>query len=129
MKTARNPDTVHQPVGFYSHQLEVVDARWLAISGQVGRTPDGQVPKDPIEQLELALENIRLNLEAAGMTVADVVKINWYLVGDVDAAARREVVGAWLGDHRPASTLVYVARLVSPEYRVEVEAWAASEQA
>lgn len=130
MKTARNPDTVHPPVGFYSHQVEVGgSARWLAISGQVGRTPDGQVPEDPIEQLELALENIRLNLEAAGMAVGDIVKINWYLVGDVDAAARREVVGAWLGDHRPASTLVYVARLVSPEYRVEVEAWAAREPA
>ena len=124
-RTPRNPDAIHPPVGFYSHQVEVTgSARWLAISGQVGRTPDGRVPEDPIEQLELALENVRRNLEAAGMTVSDIVKINWYLVGDIDAAARREAVGAWLGDHRPASTLVYVARLVSPEYLVEVEAWA-----
>jgi enamine deaminase RidA (YjgF/YER057c/UK114 family) len=124
-KKQRNPGTVHPPVGFYTHQVEVDgSARWLAISGQVGRTPDGQVPDDPIEQLKLALENIRRNLEAAGLAIDDIVKINWYLVGDIDAAARREVVGAWLGGHTPASTLVYVARLVSPEYKVEVEAWA-----
>ena len=123
--TQRDPEAIHPPVGFYSHQIEVGGSpRWLAISGQVGRTPDGTVPPDPIDQLELALENIRLNLAAAGMTVRDIVKINWYLVGEVDAARRREVVGRWLDGHKPASTLVYVARLVAPEYLVEVEAWA-----
>ena len=124
-KTARNPDQVHPPIGLYSHQIEVRGSqRWLAIAGQVGRAPDGSVPADPIEQLSLALDNIRRTLEAAGMTVEDVVKVNWYLVGDIDAAARRQISEAWLGGHRPASTLVYVARLAAPEYRVEVEAWA-----
>jgi len=125
MKSARNPDTVHPPIGFYSHQIEVSGApRWLVISGQVGRTLDGAVPADPIEQLSLALDNVRRNLDAAGMAVSDIVKVNWYLVGDVDTAVRREVTKAWLGDHEPCSTLVYVARLAAPEYRVEVEAWA-----
>jgi len=121
----RNPKTVHPPVGPYSHQVEVPGSpRWLAIAGQVGRTLDGKVPEDPIEQVELALENLRRNLEAAGMEVADVVKWNWYLVGQVDPVRRREVTLAWLGGHEPASTLVYVAALAAPEYRVEVEAWA-----
>jgi 2-iminobutanoate/2-iminopropanoate deaminase len=125
MKSARNPDTVHPPIGFYSHQIEVSGTpRWLVISGQVGRTLDGAVPADPIEQLSLALDNVRRNLDAAEMAVSDIVKVNWYLVGDVDTAARREVTKAWLGDHEPCSTLVYVARLAAPEYRVEVEAWA-----
>ena len=125
MNTARNPKTVHPPVGLYSHQVEVTgSARWVAIAGQVGRTPDGRVPADPIDQISLALENVRRNLEAAGMVVTDIVKWNWYLVGDVDPAARRKVTAAWLGGHEPASTLVYVARLAAPEYRVEVEAWA-----
>ena len=121
----RNPKTVHPPVGPYSHQVEVTGSpRWLAIAGQVGRTLDGNVPEDPIEQVELALENLRRNLEAAGMEVADVVKWNWYLVGQVDPVRRREVTLAWLDGHEPASTLVYVAALAAPEYRVEVEAWA-----
>ncbi len=125
MKTARNPHTIHPPVGAYSHQVEVTgSARWLAIAGQVGRTLDGKVPEDPIEQVELALENVRRNLEAAGMEVADVVKWNWYLVGQIDPVRRRDVTLAWLGGHEPASTLVYVAALAAPEYRVEVEAWA-----
>jgi 2-iminobutanoate/2-iminopropanoate deaminase len=121
----RNPDTIHPPIGLYAHQVEVPDgARWLAIAGQVGRTLDGTVPDDPIAQVEQALENLRLNLEAAGMGVTDLVKWNWYLVGQVDPVRRREVTLAWLGGHTPASTLVYVAALVAPEYRVEIEAWA-----
>jgi 2-iminobutanoate/2-iminopropanoate deaminase len=126
MTERRNPKTVHPPIGAYSHQVEVAsNARWLAIAGQVGRTSDGQVPEDPIEQVTLALENIRLNLEAAGMGVEDVVKLNWYLVGQMDMARRRDVLTAWLKGNEPASTLVYVAALAAPEYRVEVEAWAA----
>jgi len=121
----RNPDTIHPPIGPYVHQVEVPDgARWLVIAGQVGRTLEGTVPDDPIEQVELALENLRRNLEAAGMGVTDLVKWNWYLVGQVDPVRRREVTLSWLGGHTPASTLVYVAALAAPEYRVEVEAWA-----
>ena len=100
-------------------------AKWLAVAGQVGRTVDGHVPEDPIEQVRLALENVRLNLEAAGMGVEDVVKLNWYVVGQMDLARRREVLLAWLKGNEPASTLVYVAALAAPEYRVEIEAWAA----
>ena len=121
----RNPDTIHPPIGPYTHQVEVPHgARWLVIAGQVGRTVDGTVPDDPIAQVEQALANLRRNLEAAGMGVTDLVKWNWYLVGKVDPVRRREVTLSWLGGHTPASTLVYVAALAAPEYRVEVEAWA-----
>ena len=121
----RNPETIHQPIGPYSHQVEVQGSpRWLVMAGQVGRTQDGVVPDDPIEQVELALENVRHNLEAAGMAVTDLVKVTWYLVGEMDARRRREVTSAWLNGHAPCSTLVYVAALAAPEYRVEVDAWA-----
>lgn len=125
MKSPRNPSTIHPPLGVYSHAIEVDGpARWLVMAGQVGREQDGKVPADPIEQLSLALENVRRNLEAGGMGVEDVVKVTWYLVGEMDAARRREVISRWLGDTRPASTLVVVAALASPEYRVEVDVWA-----
>jgi enamine deaminase RidA (YjgF/YER057c/UK114 family) len=123
--TARDPETIHPPLGAYSHQVEVPPgARLLVMAGQVGRTADGRVPEDPIEQAEVALDNVRHNLEAAGMGVGDVVKLTWYVVGEMDAQRRRELLMAWLGDHRPASTLVYVAALAAPEYRVEIDAWA-----
>lgn len=124
-QVARNPETIHAPLGSYSHQIEVgAPLRWLVMAGQVGRTKGGSVPEDPIQQATVALENVRRNLEAAGMAVADLVKLTWYLVGDIDAGRRREVVAAWLGEHAPCSTLLYVSALAAPEYRVEVDAWA-----
>jgi 2-iminobutanoate/2-iminopropanoate deaminase len=123
--TLRNPDTIHAPLGAYSHQVELSPgSRLLVMAGQVGKTLDGSVPEDPIEQARVALDNVKRNLEAAGLEVGDVVKLTWYVVGEMDARRRREVLMNWLGDHRPASTFLYVAGLASPEYRVEIDAWA-----
>lgn len=125
MKEFRNPQDVHQPVGLYTHQIEVRDQeRLLVISGQVGMRMDGTVPEDPIEQIDIAFENILRNLRAASMDVKDIIKLNYYLVGEIDTARRREVLMAKLQGHQPCSTLVYVAALASPAFRVEIEAWA-----
>lgn len=94
------------------------------MAGQVGRTTDGTVPGDPIDQVQLALDNVRRNLEAAGMDIADLVKLTWYLVGEIDTGRRREVTARWLNGNEPCSTLLYVAALATPEYRVEIDAWA-----
>ncbi|MBC7875663.1 MAG: RidA family protein [Anaerolineales bacterium] len=124
MKEFRNPQNMHQPIGAYMHQAEISTERMLIISGQVGMKKDGTVPEDPIEQLDLVFENILRNLEAADMEMKDLVKINYYLVGEWDIARRREIVASKLAGHKPCSTLVYVAALASPIYKVEVEAWA-----
>ncbi|MCC7118714.1 MAG: RidA family protein [Anaerolineales bacterium] len=124
MKEFRNPETIHPPLGLYQHQVELsASERFLIISGQVGMKPDGAVPSDPYQQLELALENILRNLEAADMAVKDLVKVNYYLVGEWDNAKRREIVAAKFGDCKPCSTLVYVVGLADPSYQVEIEAW------
>jgi enamine deaminase RidA (YjgF/YER057c/UK114 family) len=125
MKEFRNPQDVHQPLGSYSHQIEVRgNERLLVISGQVGMREDGTVPEDPLEQIDIAFENIFRNLRAAGMNVKDLIKITYYLVGDIDTAKRREVVVSKLQGHQPCSTLLYVAGLASPIYKVEIDAWA-----
>lgn len=125
MKEFRNPSTIHEPVGSYVHQIEIKGSeRLLVISGQVGMNQDGTVPDDPYEQLGLALDNIVRNLRAANMDVRDIIKINWYLVGEFDAARRREIILSKLQGHKPCSTLVHVAALAAPIYRVEIEAWA-----
>jgi len=125
MTTARNPQDVHPPVADYVHQIEVgPGGRWLVLSGQIGIRPDGSLPPDPVEQVEVALDNLRRNLAAADMDVTDVVKLTTYLVGDVDAKARAAAVGAFLRDHIPTQTLLYVAGLASPALRVEIDAWA-----
>ncbi len=88
---------------------------------------DGTLPADAIGQIEVALDNLRRNLAAAGMEVGDVVKLTVYLVGDVDAARRRDVLTAFFGSHRPCMTLLHVSALVTPALRVEIDAWAARE--
>ena len=124
MKEFRNPQTIHAPVGSYSHQVEVSNERLLVISGQVGMRQDGTIPEDPYEQIDLAFENIIHNLHAANMDVNHLVKLTYYLVGEFDTAKRREIVLSKLQGHQPCSTLLYVAALASPQFRVEIDAWA-----
>ena len=125
MKEFRNPQDVHAPLGSYSHQIEVRgNERLLVISGQVGMRQDGAVPEDPFEQIDVAFENIFRNLQASGMDVKDLIKITYYLVGELDTAKRREVILSKLQGHQPCSTLLFVAGLASPVYKVEIDAWA-----
>ena len=125
MKEFRNPQDVHAPLGAYSHQIEVRgNERLLVISGQVGMREDGSVPEDPLEQIEVAFDNIFRNLRAAGMDVKDLIKLTYYLVDEIDTVKRRELVMSKLQGHQPCSTLLYVAGLASPLYGVEIEAWA-----
>ena len=128
MKQYRNPANVHEPVAAYTHQIEISGPeRMLILSGQVGMRQNGAVPEDAAEQLDVALENLLRNLQAANMDVTDIVKLTLYLVGNMDAAKRRDVFVARLGTHKPCMTLVYVAALASPIYEVEVDAWASKE--
>jgi len=125
MKEFRNPADVHEPVGSYSHQIEIRgNERLLVISGQVGIRQDGSIPDDPFEQIDLAFENIFRNLHAANMDVRDIIKLTYYLVGEIDTAKRREIVLSKLQGHQPCSTLLYVSALASPAFRVEIDAWA-----
>ena len=126
MNVSRNPDSIAAPAGRYVHQIEVTNpSRILFISGQIGIRPDGSVPADPVEQLEVALQNVLRNLEAAGLGVEALTKVTTYAVGELDAAGRRAVLDRHLGAHVSCSTLVFVAALARPEYKVEVDAWAA----
>jgi 2-iminobutanoate/2-iminopropanoate deaminase len=125
VKAFRNPQDVHEPLGSYSHQIEVKgNERLLVISGQVGMRQDGTIPEDTFEQIDIAFENVLRNLRAASMDVKDLIKITYYLVGEIDTAKRREIILSKLHGHQPCSTLLYVAALASPVFRVEIDAWA-----
>ena len=125
MKEFRNPQNVHAPLGSYSHQAEVTgNERLLVLAGQVGMREDGTVPEDAFEQLNIAFENIFRNLQAAHMDVKDILKLTYYVVGELDVAKRREIILSRLQGHKPCSTFLYVAGLASPVYKVEIEALA-----
>jgi 2-iminobutanoate/2-iminopropanoate deaminase len=128
MKQFRNPDGMHRPVANYTHQIEVSGTdRLLFLSGQIGMDADGTIPESPLNQLALALENVLINLKAADMTVADLTKLTLYVVGDMDAAGRRDILQAKLGDHAPCMTLVFVVALANPRLKVEIDAFAAGD--
>jgi 2-iminobutanoate/2-iminopropanoate deaminase len=125
MKHARNPHDVHPPLAAYTHQIELSGPeRLLILSGQIGARPDGSVPSDPLDQLDVAWDNIERNLQAAGMQTNDLVKLTLYLVGDIDATHRREALARRLGDHKPCMTLLVVTALAAPHLKIEIDAWA-----
>ena len=125
MKEYRNPQDVHGPLGSYSHQIEIRgNERMLVLSGQVGMREDGTIPDDPFEQIDMAFENVLRNLHSANMDINDIIKLTYYFVGEIDTAKRREIVLSKLRGHKPCSTVVYVAALASPMFRVEIDAWA-----
>ena len=128
MKTSRNPETIAAPVGRYVHQIEIQDPQKLVfIAGQLGMRPDGSVPEDAVEQLAVALENVLGNVEAAGLETSDLVKITTYVVAgtELDHARRRAEMERLLGEVVPTSTLVFISALAGPQYKIEIDGWAA----
>lgn len=122
MLTRRNPDSVHAPRG-YSHSVEApADATWVHISGQVGVRPDGSVVEDARGQIDRVWVNLGAQMEAAGVSRENIVKINVFLTRREDIDYYRESRGAFLGDSPPASTLLFVAGLADPAMVVEIEA-------
>jgi len=72
-----SPDTVHPPIGYYSHCVKAGNTIYTA--GQVPVDLNGEIvgKGDFVAQFEQACENLRLVLEAAGATMADIVQTTW----------------------------------------------------
>jgi 2-iminobutanoate/2-iminopropanoate deaminase len=123
------PDGVAAPAANYSHATLVPpNAHWLYLSGQLGVRPDGSVPDDVESQIEQVFANIRRVVESAGMTMADLVRLNAFLVDPRDLATYMMVRDRHVSRPPPASTLVVVRALARPVFRVEVEAVAAADR-
>ncbi len=77
---------------------------------------------DPEVQARRCIEIIEVALEDAGASLADVVRTRQFIVDPDDAEAVGRAHAAAFGDARPASTMVVVAALLDPRWRVEIEA-------
>ncbi len=114
------------PVNGYSHAVAFTGTT-VAVSGQVPLDGSGRlVGEDDAEaQVRQVFANLAAALEAAGSGLAHVVKLTVYLTDLDDLPAFRRVRDELQDpDHPPASSLVQVAGLVSPDFRVEVDALA-----
>jgi reactive intermediate/imine deaminase len=117
------------PGNGYSHAVAVAGPL-LVISGQVPADARGQVvgAGDPVAQARQVFANLSAVLAAAGATMAQVVKLTVFLTDLADLGAFRQVRDEYLaGGPPPASSLVQVAGLVHPDFRLEIEALAALE--
>ena len=95
----------------------------IIVSGTAPVEPDGSTtPGDAEAQAERCLAIIVAAIEALGGDAEDVVRTRMYLTDPADAAAVGRAHARWFGDVRPASTMLVVSALLSPEWRVEIEA-------
>ena len=110
----------YEPVVGFSRALRVGDR--VLVAGTAPIWPDGSCDPDPRAQAARCLEII-LGAEAeAGTGPEHVVRTRMYLVDPADWEAVGQAHGAVFATTRPASTMVVVAGLLDPRWRVEMEA-------
>jgi enamine deaminase RidA (YjgF/YER057c/UK114 family) len=130
MKEIFSPSTLPPPTG-YSHVAKVSKGTLVYIAGQVSSDASGKlVGEGNFEaQVEQVFKNLKLALESAGASMADIVKMNTYLVAEVsqdDLPKMRAIRDRHLNKEKPpASTLVVVSRLARPGWLIEIEVVAA----
>jgi enamine deaminase RidA (YjgF/YER057c/UK114 family) len=130
VKEIFSPATLPPPTG-YSHVAKVNKGTLVYIAGQVSSDASGKlVGEGNFEaQVEQVFKNVKLALEAAGATMADIVKMNTYLVAEVgqdDLPKMRAIRDRYVNKEKPpASTLVVVSRLARPGWLIEIEVVAA----
>lgn len=125
-KVEHNPASLFPPYRNYSHGVEVVgSSRLLFISGLNGYQSDGEtMPESFEEQGELIWNHIGQVLESAQMSYADIVSLRTYLSSPEHDEANVKLRVRFLGENKPASTVV-CCQLLESRWKLEIEAVAA----
>jgi 2-iminobutanoate/2-iminopropanoate deaminase len=118
-------DAIRKPIGNFS-QATAVEAkgRLVFISGMTARRPDGSIAGigDIREQTRQVCENIKAAVEAAGGTLEHVCRVDVYVRNMEHFDAIHEVRRQFFKPPLPASTMVEVTKMVSPDYLIEINA-------
>jgi 2-iminobutanoate/2-iminopropanoate deaminase len=111
-----------EPLSHYTDAVAWGDI--LFVSGIVPLDPNGELVgrDDVVAQTRQVLENMKLVLEAAGTSLADVLRVTVYLTDVSDRTRINPLRQAYFGGARPASTLIGVSSLAVPGMKVEIEA-------
>ncbi len=111
-----NPSGLSRPQA-YTHVVKA--GKMVFIAGQVGAGADGKIAGPGMkEQTEQALKNLQTALVSQGLDFSHVAKTTIY----TSSPEVTEVRSRYFGQNRPASTLVQIVQLASPEYKIEIEA-------